>query len=76
MFNLKPNKNLIGKYYVIPHIIKFKNYREYISDNDIFDLFVGLINLVKKSAELKVEDKYTAEINKLKKELYLLKSQK
>ena len=46
---------------------------EMITDKDILDLFNGLIELVKRSVELKVERKYVVLIDVLKSELQNLK---
>ena len=73
---LVPNKNQRGIYFESKQILKFPIQNDYISDSDIHDLFMGLINLVKKTTELKIEDKYIAEIQSLKKEINYLKSKK
>ena len=76
MKKLKPNKTSFGVYLTHKKILKFQSPNDYISDDDIFDLFIGLMNLIKKSTELKVENKYIYEINHLKKELELAKNKK
>lgn len=71
---LKANRNLTGIFYPKKHVLKFKKNTELISDSDIFDLFFGFINLIKKNTELKLESQYINEINKLKNELKILKN--
>ena len=74
MLKLLPNKNMRGVYHLHRKILRFENPSDYISDEDITDLFLGLVNLIKKSAEIKIEEKYLSYVNTLKKELSLLKS--
>ena len=71
---LRAKRNMSGIYYPKTHILKFKNNRELISDNDIFDLVMGLINLIKKNTELKIEERYLMEIKRLKTEINILKN--
>lgn len=69
MIILKPNYNLSGRYYINKQILQFQNYTELISDDDIINLFMGLVRLIKRSAEMKIEAKYSREIEQLKDEL-------
>jgi len=71
---IRAKRNMSGIYYSKAHILKFKNNRELISDNDIFDLVMGLINLIKKNTELKIEERYLMEIKRLKTEINILKN--
>ncbi|MGN0961408.1 MAG: hypothetical protein ACI4PF_04335 [Christensenellales bacterium] len=58
MKKIKPNYIITGKYFTCKQILKFQNYNELISDDDIVNLFMGLVRLIKKSTELKMEAKY------------------
>lgn len=69
MINLKPNYILTGKYFAHKQVLKFQNYNEFITDEDIMNLFLGLVRLVKKSTEMKIEAKYAREIENLKNKL-------
>lgn len=69
MIILKPNYNLSGRYYINKQILQFQNYTELISDDDIINLFMGLVRLIKRSAEMKIEAKYSREIEQLKDEI-------
>lgn len=66
---IKPNYIISGIFYPKKQILKFQNKNEIISDEDIINLFVGFVKLIKKSVEFKLESKYVREINRLKKEL-------
>ncbi len=50
-------------------VLKFPQRETLITDEDIKDLFLGLVELVKKNTELKIEQKYENLINVLKNEL-------
>lgn len=69
MMKLKPNYYQSGIYFARKQILKFQNYYELISDDDITNLFMGLVRLIKKSTEMKLEAKYIREIEFLKSEL-------
>jgi len=73
---LKPNKISKQIFYFRPKILKFKNRMDYISDNDIVDLFLGLVNLIKKCTEIKIEEKYLNKINYLQRQVEVLKQKK
>lgn len=62
-----------GKYYIYKKIMQFPTCEDIISDDDIISLFLGLVRLIKKSTEIKIEEKYEKEIFKLKKELDYIK---
>lgn len=69
---LKPNYALTGKYFASKQILKFQSYSELITDEDIMNLFMGLVKLIKKSTEMKMEAKYEKEIELLKDKLNLI----
>lgn len=52
-------------FYFKKRILKFKRTNGLISDEDILNLFLGLVKLIKKNTELKMEEKYLCKINKL-----------
>lgn len=52
-------------FYFKKRILKFKRPNGLISDEDILNLFLGLVKLIKKNTELKMEEKYLCKINKL-----------
>lgn len=58
-----------GLFYFQKKVLKFPQRETLITDEDIKDLFFGLIELVKKNAELKIEQKYENLIDVLKSEL-------
>lgn len=59
-------------FYFKKRILKFKN-NNLVSDDDITNLFLGLVKLIKKNTELKLEEKYISRINALESELKRLK---
>ena len=61
-------KNIVGK------VIKL-NHSPLVSDDDITNLFLGLLRLVKRNAEYLCEKKYGRIIASLKKEINLLRLQ-
>lgn len=69
---LKPNYILSGVYFQSKQILQFPRTNELISDEDIFNLFAGMIRLIKRSTEVKLEWKYAREIKKLKERIRLL----
>lgn len=52
-------------FYFKKRILQFKKPSSLISDEDIMNLFLGLVKLIKKNTELKLEEKYLCQINKL-----------
>lgn len=62
---LKPNYTVCGVYFPHKHILKFQSYSELVSDEDILNLFVGMVRLIKRSTELKLEAKYSKQIKDL-----------
>lgn len=60
-------------FYCKKQILKFKANSELITDEDINNLFSGLVGLIKKNTEIKMEEKYGRIINRLKGEINDLK---
>ena len=73
MTKLRKCNGITGIFYTKRQVLKFPQQEEYITDEDINDLFLGLIELVKKNTELKCEQKYENLIDVLKSELRALK---
>ena len=69
MSNFRKCTKLSGRYYFRRKVLQFPDSREFLSEDDIADLFFGLIELIKKSIEVRVEDKYQKIILSLKKQL-------
>lgn len=63
---LKPNYIISGVYFFNKQILKFQPYSELISDEDILNLFVGMVRLIKRTTELKMEAKYEKQIKELR----------
>ena len=74
MIKLRSNKKVKGKFCSNQQILQFPKREEIISDEDIMDLFKGLIELIKKNTELRVEKKYEYMLDVLKKELQVYRS--
>ena len=73
MEKLRLNRNQKGVYYITPRILQFKNSNSIISDDDLVNMFVGFVRLIKKSTEIEIEDKYLKKIELLEKELRFYK---
>lgn len=73
MERLRLAKNIKGKYFATKRLLKFRNSQDIITDSDIMNLFMGFINLLKSVSEQRVEQKYTSEILRLKREINYLK---
>ena len=69
MLKLKRNNTVTGRFYVRKKLLQFPCMEDMITDEDIMDLFKGLIELVKRSTEIKIERKYETLIDVLKCEL-------
>ena len=69
MAKLRRCKSYSGVFYIRRQVLKFPQREALITDEDIKDLFLGLIELIKKNTELKVEQKYENLIDVLKSEL-------
>lgn len=52
-------------FYFKKRILKFQNPNGLVSDEDILNLFLGLVRLIKKNTELIMEEKYLHEISNL-----------
>ena len=76
MIKLKSNKNLSGKYFIHKQVLRFPQIDDFISEDDIMNLFKGLIELVRKNAETRVEQKYQLVIKLLQNELRDIKQNK
>jgi len=73
----KCENNYSGVYYCTRRVLKFQLNEEVLGDDDLFNLLCGVIRLVKRTAELHIENKYKKEIATLKntiKRLTLLKN--
>ncbi len=66
------SQNLV--FYFKKRIMKFKNPNQLISDDDIMNLFFGVVNLIKKNTEMKIEEKYLNKIAKLEYEIKKMKN--
>jgi hypothetical protein len=75
MIRLKPNKNYKGKFDIKNKVLQFESPRELINDADIFDLFMGLFNLIKRTTRMQVESMYQSKVDSLQREIQHLKSQ-
>lgn len=69
MRKLNINNNLTGVYYTKKQILKFEKPKDILNDDDILNLFMGFVRLIKKSTEIEMEEKYLLEITKLKNKL-------
>lgn len=56
-------------FYFKSRILQFKKPNCLISDEDIMNLFVGLVKLIKKNTQLELEEKYLHQINKLQEQI-------
>ena len=65
MINLRPNKTINGVYYTRIKVLQFKPQVDLVSDEDIMDLFMGLVRLIKRNAELEVEERYLDKIKSM-----------
>lgn len=69
MNKLKKCTNLNGTYFLKRRVLQFPEKEGLISDEDIKELFLGLIELVKRNIEIKTQKKYERTILYLKKEI-------
>ncbi|MBE5736647.1 MAG: hypothetical protein E7356_04795 [Clostridiales bacterium] len=65
MIKLRPNKSISGVYYTRIKVLQFKPQVDLVSDEDIMDLFMGLVRLIKRNAELEVEERYLDKIKSM-----------
>ncbi len=56
-------------FYCKKRILKFKSTNKLVSDEDILNLFLGLVKLIKRNTELSIEEKYLSQINQLKSQI-------
>ena len=63
------SREACGVFYTKRHLIKFEKPSEMLSEEDMLNLFMGFIRLIKKSTELEVEGRYLSEIKKLQNKL-------
>jgi hypothetical protein len=69
MKNISLNKNMHGTFYAKKQILRFEKPNNCLDDDDIINLFMGFLRLIKKSVELEVEERYLLEIRQLKNRL-------
>ena len=65
MIKLRPSKSISGVYYTRIKVLQFKPQVDLVSDEDIMDLFMGLVRLIKRNAELEVEERYLDKIKSM-----------
>ena len=70
---LSPARKFRGIYFENQRVLQFKKSDELISEDDIFNLFLGFVRLIKRSVEIEVENRYESKINSLEKELERIK---
>ena len=58
-------KNIKGVYYIKKRLLKFEKPYDLLSDDDMLNLFMGFVRLIKRSAEIEVESKYLSQIKNL-----------
>lgn len=71
MENLNKNNKI---YYFRKRVLHFKKNSGLVSDEDITNLFLGLMRLLKKNAEIEMQEKYLSKIARLQNELDRIKS--
>lgn len=69
-----PNKKITGVFFAKKQILKFEKRYDYVSDEEILNLLLGFVRLIKKSTEVRLEEKYLKEISLLKNEISRLKN--
>lgn len=69
MKKININKNTRGIYYIRKQLLKFEKPNECLDDEDMINLFLGFIRLIKRSIEVETEGKYLSEIKHLKNKL-------
>lgn len=63
------SNNLQGVFYTRKQLLKFEKPNETLSEEDMLNLFMGFVRLIKKSTELEAESRYLMEIKKLQNKL-------
>lgn len=56
-------------FYCKKRILKFKSTSKLVSDEDILNLFLGLVKLIKRNTEISIEEKYISQINQLQSQI-------
>lgn len=59
-------------FYFRKRILKFQRPNGIVSDEDIINLFLGLIRLIRRNTEIILEEKYINKINKLQTQIQKL----
>lgn len=63
------NRNKSGIYFTKKQILKFEKPDYMLSDEDILNLLMGFVKLIKKSTQIEVENRYLMQIRKLQSKL-------
>lgn len=71
MENLMTNNKV---FYFRKRVLQFKKNLGLVTDDDIMNLFLGLVRLVKKNTEIIMQEKYLNKITKLENELNRIKN--
>lgn len=71
MENLTTNNKI---FYFRKRVLQFKKNLGLVTDDDIMNLFLGLVRLVKKNTEIIMQEKYLNKITKLENELNRIKN--
>lgn len=71
MENLMTNNKV---FYFRKRVLQFKKNLGLVTDDDIMNLFLGLVRLVKKNTEIIMQEKYLNKIAKLENELNRIKN--
>lgn len=61
-----------GSYTMSKNILRFPSSQDLVGDEDIMSLFMGLVSLLKRNEQIKVERYYENYIKCLKKEIEIL----
>lgn len=69
MDNITFINNFGCTFFTKKRVLKFKSKSAIVSDEDIMNLFLGLVKLIKKNTEISLEEKYLERINKLQSEI-------
>ena len=69
MDNITFTKKFGYVFYTSKRVLKFKSKSPIVSVEDIINLFLGLVRLIKKNTEISLEEKYLDKISKLQLEI-------
>ena len=69
MDNITFTKKFVYVFYTNKRVLKFKSKSPIVSDEDIINLFLGLVRLIKKNTEISLEEKYLDKISTLQLEI-------